>query len=182
MKRPIRVIMVLFAVLGAAVVLIDVQAESTADHHPIEDRAFQVDMEVEISAPRERVFRALTKEIDRWWPRRFRPGGSEVILEPHPGGRVFEDWGKGLGALYATVTFLDPPSQLRLSGPMGGGGASHNGMIYSLEARGERTVLRYKQYVVGDVSILSGPTVEERIEIGLNALKEYVEQGTRFRP
>ena len=76
-----------------------------------------VEQEVVVAAPREKVFDALCR-MGEWWPHAFREG-SAVHLEPRVGGRFWEDWGDGDGALYATVTGIRRPEQLTCSGPMG---------------------------------------------------------------
>jgi uncharacterized protein YndB with AHSA1/START domain len=76
----------------------------------------------EIEAGPARIFDALTKEIGSWWTHSFKKGKS-VKLEPRVGGRFYEEWGDGTGALYAHVTYIEPPVKLRLMGPMGMSGA-----------------------------------------------------------
>ena len=77
----------------------------------------EVEQEVVVAAPREKVFEALCR-MGEWWPHTFREGSS-VHLEPRVGGRFWEDWGDGDGALYATVTGIRRPEQLTCTGPMG---------------------------------------------------------------
>jgi uncharacterized protein YndB with AHSA1/START domain len=75
-------------------------------------------LEYEIAAPVDRVFTAITEEIGKWWTHSFR-AEKKVVLEAHVGGRFYEDWGNGTGALYATVTYLEPGCKMCLTGPMG---------------------------------------------------------------
>lgn len=89
-------------------------------------------LEYELAASPERVFRALTEEVGAWWTHAFKEG-SRVFLEARPGGEFGERW-EGGGALYATVTYLDPARKLRLQGPMGMAGATACAMEYELEA------------------------------------------------
>ncbi|HET7838551.1 MAG TPA: SRPBCC domain-containing protein, partial [Rectinemataceae bacterium] len=76
----------------------------------------------DLAAPIEKVFAAITSDIGKWWTHRFREG-STVGFEPKIGGRFYEEWAGGSAALYATVTYIEPPARLRLSGPMGMDGA-----------------------------------------------------------
>jgi uncharacterized protein YndB with AHSA1/START domain len=93
----------------------------------------EIEFACELEASPGRVFSALTAEIGRWWTHRFRQG-STVGFEPRIGGRFFEEWGPGSAALYATVTLIEPPARLRLSGPMGMAGATACSLEYLLAA------------------------------------------------
>jgi uncharacterized protein YndB with AHSA1/START domain len=107
--------------------------------------------EVTIEAPRERVFAALTR-MGSWWPHRFRDG-VPVVLEPFVGGRFFEDWGDGDGALYGTVARVSRPSHLSVSGPMGMGGPVVGLWAFDLDEDGSgRTLLRYSHRAFGEIS------------------------------
>lgn len=107
--------------------------------------------DVTIEAPRERVWDAVTRMGD-WWPHRFRDG-SAVVLEPVVGGRFYEDWGDGTGALYGTVVRVEAPAHLSVSGPMGMRGAVVGIWSFDLaEGPDGRTVLSYTHRAFGDVS------------------------------
>jgi hypothetical protein len=69
----------------------------------------------EVNCPVEHAFAVWTARIDIWWPADHTVSGrsdTRVILEPRPGGRLFErtpegdehDWGK--------VTVWEPPNRL----------------------------------------------------------------------
>ncbi|MGH2627534.1 MAG: hypothetical protein ACRDHY_12895, partial [Anaerolineales bacterium] len=90
----------------------------TASHIGI----MHVEQAVTIQAPPRRVFEALTKDIASWWgsphiidDERTR----DIVLEARLGGRLYEDWGDGAGALWATVTRIRPDEYLELNGPLG---------------------------------------------------------------
>jgi uncharacterized protein YndB with AHSA1/START domain len=87
-------------------------------------RVLKIENEVHIAATPEQVFDAITVHFGDWWPHRFREG-ARLVLEPRVGGRCYEDWGNGTGALYAEVTHLDAPARLCLRGPWGLDGESH---------------------------------------------------------
>jgi uncharacterized protein YndB with AHSA1/START domain len=88
--------------------------------NPVDDavRILRIETEVRLSARPEQVFDAITVHFGDWWPHRFREG-AKLVLEPRLGGRCFEDWGNGTGAMYAEVTHLEPPVKLCLRGPWG---------------------------------------------------------------
>lgn len=112
-------------------------------------------MEVRIEAPPDAVWGALTEEIGAWWPAEFYTGGDaasrEFVLEPHPGGRMYEDWGDGAGLLWATVYTVDPGKLLQVSGlgfPEWGGPSLWLG-TWRLEADGDATLLRFQESAIG---------------------------------
>jgi len=110
-----------------------------------------IEQKIRMAAPPERVFKGLTEDVNAWWDHRYREG-STVSLEPHVGGRFQENFGDGGGALYATVSFIDPGRRLTMRGSMGMGGAVTGVIKYDLEPSGTGTVLRLSHHVVGEVS------------------------------
>ncbi len=72
---------------------------------------------VTVEAPRPEVFDALCR-MGQWWPHRFKAGAT-VVLEPYVGGRFYEDWGAGGGALYGNVSVLAANERITVRGPMG---------------------------------------------------------------
>ena len=108
-----------------------------------------VEQEVVVAAPREKVFDALCRMGD-WWPHAFREG-STVHLEPRVGGRFWEDWGGGDGALYATVTGIHRPEQLTCTGPMGMRTPVTGVWAMTLEERADGTLVRLSHRAVGQI-------------------------------
>ena len=93
--------------------------------------------EIEIDAPPERVWRALTEaaELERWFP-------LEAKVEPGPDGRIWMGWGNEFGA-WSPVEVWDPPHHLRISWTLQDGEeASAQITDYRLEGGDGRTVLR----------------------------------------
>jgi hypothetical protein len=68
-------------------------------------QALDIQLEVEIAARPEVIRKSLTDGIGEWWPAKSYVGTSpkRFTLEPNVGGRVFEDWGDGEGALFGTI-------------------------------------------------------------------------------
>lgn len=106
--------------------------------------------ELRIEAPPERVFDALTR-MGEWWPHRFRADGT-VVLEPSVGGRFYEDWGDGNGALYGFVTALRRPEHIAVRGPMGMAGPVTSVWTFDLAAEGSGTLLQGTHRAYGDIS------------------------------
>lgn len=79
-------------------------------------RIVKIETEVAISAPADRVFAAITTELDAWWPHRFKPTGK-MVLEAFAGGRCFEDWGNGAGAHHGFIVWWEPPIKFVATGP-----------------------------------------------------------------
>jgi DNA-binding transcriptional ArsR family regulator/uncharacterized protein YndB with AHSA1/START domain len=109
----------------------------------------EVEQEVVVAAPREKVFDALCR-MGEWWPHAFREGAA-VHLEPRVGGRFWEDWGEGDGALYATVTGIRRPEQLTCTGPMGMRGPVAGVFAMALEERPDGTLVRLSHHAVGPI-------------------------------
>lgn len=91
---------------------------------------------IEIDAPIERVWRALTEaaELQRWFP-------LHAQVEPGVGGSIRMSWGNEFaGAL--DVLAWEPPHLLRTSWQFHPGDSAAQVTEYVLETRGERTHLR----------------------------------------
>jgi DNA-binding transcriptional ArsR family regulator/uncharacterized protein YndB with AHSA1/START domain len=112
--------------------------------------SFEIEMEVTIDAPRALVFDALTRDINQWWAYRLgeaRP--STLHFEPKMGGRFYEDWGNGEGAVWGTVYYIQSPQEIRVSGPLGMKGAVTSDYTYVLEEKGSSTVLKLSHQASG---------------------------------
>jgi len=145
-------------------------------------RAFHIEQEVTIAASPVRVFDALTTDVAAWWgmPHMYAEDARDIVLEPRVGGRFYEDWGNGEGALYATVAIARRPERLRLVGSMGMRGAVAGVIEITLAPQGPGTTLRLSHRAVGEVT--------EETETGYRdgwrgllaeRLKNYVERGVR---
>jgi uncharacterized protein YndB with AHSA1/START domain len=112
-------------------------------------RFLAVEQEITIAAPREKVFDALC-EMGAWWPHLFVEGAT-VHLEPVVGGRFWEEWPNGSGALYATVTKLRRPELLACEGPMGMAGPVAGVFTFELSERDGGTLVRGSHRAFGDI-------------------------------
>lgn len=115
--------------------------------------SMQIEQEVLIQARPATVYRGLTAEIGEWWTHSFSGAPKRIVLEPWVGGRFFEEFPDGEGgALYATVTYLEPNKQLRLAGPMGMAGPVHGVSTFELEDQGAATLLKLSHRAIGPVT------------------------------
>jgi DNA-binding transcriptional ArsR family regulator/uncharacterized protein YndB with AHSA1/START domain len=138
--------------------------------------AAEIAAEVTIDAGPEAVWTALTDDIGQWWSHSFTDKPYAIVLEPVIGGRFYEQFDEaGAGALYATVTYIEPYRVLRTSGPMGMPGARQYVKTYRLEAAGDRTVVRTTASALGDIDADMLGRYEEGGQALLEALKRHVE-------
>jgi DNA-binding transcriptional ArsR family regulator len=140
--------------------------------------AAEIEAEVTIDAGVAAVWRALTDDVGRWWTHTFTDKPHAVVLEPTIGGRFYEQFDEsGAGALYATVTYIEPGKVLRTSGPMGMPGARQYVKTYRLEAVGaSSTAVRTTASVLGDVDAEMLANYREGGRSLLESLKQYVER------
>ena len=115
--------------------------------------AFDVEAQIDVPVPPADVWRALTEDVGRWWPHTFTDQPFAIRLEPVIGGRFYEQFDEvGAGALYATVTYVEPMRMLRISGPMGMRTAAMYVKTYRLEPIDAGTRIRTKASTMGDVA------------------------------
>ena len=74
--------------------------------------------ELVIKASQERVFKAFTEQLDKWWPRQHHIGKAEMreaVLELEPGGRWYEIGVDGSECNWGKVLIWEPPKKLVLA-------------------------------------------------------------------
>lgn len=110
-------------------------------------------MEIRLAAPRRRVWRALTKDIGKWWPEGFvsQRTSTRFVLEPRLGGRAYEAGPGGQGLLWWTVTGIETGRRLQLAGDLtpSFGGPARIFEDFVLEDAGMGTVLKFTETVHG---------------------------------
>lgn len=76
-----------------------------------------VRIEVSVDAPIEHAFTMFVERIGTWWPRshRIKDQSVDVVLEPTPGGRLYERAQDGTECDWGAVLAIDPPHHLALS-------------------------------------------------------------------
>lgn len=141
-------------------------------------RVAKIELEVEIEAPPEKVFQALTTDMDAWWPHRMKPG-SRIRHEARLGGVIAEEWDGG-GAIYGHITGFDPGHQCSsvVSGFMGSYTAANDDIV---EPRGSGCVYKKSLRLWGEVTEdLEKMFREGSAAIMKQALKAYCEEGKGY--
>lgn len=147
-------------------------------------RAVEALVEVHIEAPRERVWEAIVARATDWWHRAFYTGAEPrgFVFEARLGGRVYEDWGEGAGALWYTVVALRHGESLSLAGTVACGASGLETILDTLtlaDARGG-TLLRMHSRAMGVLGDEFGPQTEAGWNLLLGqCLKRFVERGER---
>lgn len=113
------------------------------------------ELEVELAAPPERAWRAITEETHAWWPAdcRATDPASRMTLDPTAGGTLAETAPDGTTILWYTVQMVRPGKTLYLCGytfPEWGGPFTSM-LTLTLEADGKGSVLRIQDALVGNV-------------------------------
>ena len=107
--------------------------------------------EITVNAPPERAFEVFAARIDTWWPRDYSVGASElrrVVIEPHEGGRFYEEGVDGAETVWGEVLAYDPPSRLLLTWRLNGqwevdSGASEIEVTFTPVAEGTKVSLAH---------------------------------------
>lgn len=138
-------------------------------------------LETKINAPPEKVWAALTDRIGEWWPADFYAGGEDgkrnYVLEAHPGGRMYEDWGDGSGNLWATVIGVQPNELLQVVGhvlPNWGGPTQWYG-TWKLKGDASGTTMSYSESDVGRVSAEGSAEKDKGWSFLWASMKAYIE-------
>ena len=149
-----------------------------------DDAGFVSSHEIEIAAPRDRVFDALIEEVAKWWDPAHSYSGEAANFSfdglSFGGMALVEDLGEGGFVIHLRVVFARVPETLILTGGLGPlqrlGVA--DSMSFDLEATQAGTQLKYRYTVNGrNVALLAEPV--DRVQLGqLERLKRYVETGS----
>lgn len=119
---------------------------------------------LEIAKPHAAVWTAFTRDVHLWWPKDFYATEStqRIVFEVKPGGRLYEDAGKGNGLVWYHVIAVDAPNAITMSGfiapPFGGPATSLLRVAFSAQGK-SNTVMEVTDSTFG---CLGGPgTTEE---------------------
>ncbi len=134
--------------LAALVVAVPAQAE-------VKDSSasgFSIENSVLVATPRDRVWQAMTGQIDRWWPKGHSWWGpaSTLGIDARAGGCFCEIAG-ARQAQHLQVSFVDPGTTLRMLGGLGPlqGMGLHGVAEWTLRAEGEGTRITWTYRVGG---------------------------------
>ena len=140
-----------------------------------------LNMEIAIDASPAEVWKALTANIDQWWPADFYAGGSEgarrFAIEERPGGRMFEEWDGGGGVLWGTVVGVEHQKMLQVLGnvfPNWGGPTEWYG-TWTLKQDGAGTSLAFSESATGRVSEEGMVEKDKGWRFLMDTLKAHVE-------
>lgn len=146
--------------------------------------SLKVERSLTIAAPPERVWQAWVAEINNWWGKPYYNDHARttgLILEPHLGGRFFEQWGpNGEGFLIGQVVEWLPPISLAYTWTeRDWEGISTLNRLHLEPIGNSSTKLTYTQ--AGFERLPEGANTHAGYEAGWgelsNWLKNYVEKG-----
>ena len=111
----------------------------------------RVELEIEIAAPAKDVWRALTEDTTRWWPKDFYTGPATGFhMEPRLGGRLYEDWGDGAGVIWYEIFAINPGTSIDLQGSLAVPyGAGTSLLHLELAQKKRTTVLKVSDVTIG---------------------------------
>lgn len=138
-----------------------------------------VELEVNIAANIETVWRALTQQVNSWWRKDyFATESDSIILEPKLGGRLFEDLGDGQGVTWYTVQAIQAPCMLCLTGYIfpNFGGPTTSLLQINLEEDGDKTLVKLSDGIVGRITDKTQANVKGGwIDLFEGGLKKFLE-------
>lgn len=145
---------------------------------------FGVRSEVATTAAPKTVYKALLREVDKWWdPEHTYSGNSRNLsIDGKVGGCFCENMGKGGGGEHARIIFLIPDALVRMSGAFGP--LQSSGLVgtltWKLSAAGTGTKIELTYnvggYMHGAFENIA-PAVDEVLTDQLTRLKTFSETG-----
>ena len=137
--------------------------------------------EMQLAAAPRAVYRALTRDIHRWWDASHSYGGDAraFSLRPRPGGCFCERLADGGFVEHMRVVFAQPNKELRLAGGLGPlqTMAVSGSMVFALQANANGTRLNYSYRVTG-AGLDGWADPVDRVQLGqLQRLQNYLDRG-----
>ena len=147
----------------------------------------QIEVIRTLAKPPADVWRALTAEIQEWWPKDYYIGPYEKVepvgisLDARIGGLFAEDWGDGDGLVWGTVIACRKNSMLLVAGDSTGqwGGPNRGYSEYRLEDVDGQTRIAFKHEAWGKVSDATASSLEEGWKLLMDCLGRWVDAGER---
>ncbi len=145
-----------------------------------QSQIIRIQMEISINASIENTWSSLINDIGLWWRKDFytSPKTKDFILEPRPGGKMYEDYGNNEGLVWAEVIILDSPNILELKSHLSPeyGGPAFSFLRLALESTDSGTTLTLSDTGIGKMS----DEAKKQTEAGWKSLfevgfKSYVE-------
>jgi len=139
-------------------------------------------LSLEIARPQAVVWKAFTSDIHSWWPKDFYVTESpqRIVFEVKPGGRLYEDSGKGNGLVWYHVIALNAPNSITMSGfiapPFGGQATSLLNVSFSAKGK-SATAMEVTDSTFGCLED-TGATAEGWRLLFQDGFKSWVERTT----
>jgi DNA-binding transcriptional ArsR family regulator/uncharacterized protein YndB with AHSA1/START domain len=137
--------------------------------------------DISIAAPPDNVFSALTAQIGEWWGAPYLAGNAiDMTLDASLGGSFCEVWPDDGGRLLGTVTAINRPHLIEISGPF------HFGLVHGiaefrLDADDGGTLLKFTHRAIGLVDAGYADAAQNGWrELLDNRLRRFVETGERL--
>ena len=144
------------------------------------------EVDIEIGAKADRIWRALIDETNTWWPAEYRLLASNSTLQfnTHAGGNLVETTADGRSLIWFSLQLYQPDQfAIYLVGHIAPewGGPALSQMKLSVEADSSapdssRATLRVNDSLVGDVSEKTVASLVDGWQQLFGALKAYVEE------
>lgn len=141
----------------------------------------RVAVEINIDAPKEMVWDAITDKIGLWWRKDFLTSSKakSFKLEPKLGGMMYEDFGNGEGLVWAKVIGIDAPNVIQLRGNLAAefGGPATSFLKIALVEKDKGCTLQLTDDLFGAVSENTKKSQTEGWKVIFGqALKSFVEK------
>ncbi len=138
----------------------------------------QVELEIFIKAPIDKVWKSLTEETTFWWSKEFYTSEKTkgFHLEPKLGGKMFEDCGDGNGVIWYEVFAISPPKSLDLRGNLAVPyGPAFSLLHIELEEKNAGTIFRLSDSTIGLIKDEKQVKIDGWKQLFEDGLKPYLE-------
>lgn len=182
MTRSTSTTVLAASILASAMAL---AAGARAEVVDVQPHGFVVRDTVEIAASKAKVWKALTRDVGRWWSpvHSWTGDAANLYIDTAVGGCFCETLAGGGHARHLDVVYVEPENTLRLSGALGPLSLQGvaGGMTIALVENNGRTVLT-QTYKVGGYLDGGGarwaPLVDGVLKVQFERLGRFVETGS----